>query len=198
MKDTPDHSDLLLDAAQGLMLSKGFPATRVDEVCAAAGVTKGSFYHHFASKDELAMRLVDHYFDALVGAVRAGTWSKREDPVERLDAFMDHTIRVMSGPLLRRGCLLGSFALDLSETHPEIREAVESRLRALVDAVEPLIRDAMRARGVEGGPSAGALARQFVAVVQGAIVMAKAYADHRRLGEALRCYRAMLAGVIGD
>src|SRR4051794_15007563 len=43
----------LLDAARQLMLERGFSATGVEEVCRVAGVTKGAFFHHFASKEEL-------------------------------------------------------------------------------------------------------------------------------------------------
>ena len=195
-KASSNHRDVLLDAAQALILSKGFPATRVDEICAAAQVTKGSFYHHFESKDDLAAALIEHYFNRLTTTLCAGAWQAKEDPVERVAAFLDHTIKVLKGPLLRQGCLLGSFALDLSQTHPEIRTEIERRFDQLVEVLEPTLRTALKQQGVRGGASAGALARQFVSVLQGAIVLAKAYDDHDKLTEGMKCYRTMLRAVL--
>ena len=46
--------DSLMEAAFGLVRRQGLAANRVDEICAAAGVSKGTFFYHFGSKDELA------------------------------------------------------------------------------------------------------------------------------------------------
>jgi TetR/AcrR family transcriptional regulator, transcriptional repressor for nem operon len=51
----------LLEAAMTLARQKGFAATSVDDLCAAAGRTKGAFFHHFASKDDLGVAVVDHW-----------------------------------------------------------------------------------------------------------------------------------------
>ncbi|MCB9831588.1 MAG: TetR/AcrR family transcriptional regulator [Planctomycetes bacterium] len=185
------HKQLLLQAARGLILTKGYPATRVDEICSAAGVTKGSFYHHFSSKEDLASQLVDDYFDEVAEAL-AGSWQELGDPGERLLAFLDQTLKLVKGPLLKRGCLLGSFALDLSATHPEIRKKVEERFELLQGVVEPVIRDALGGRSARAPLSPAILARQFVAVLQGGIVLGKAYDDHGKVVEGLRCYRSML------
>ena len=190
------HREKLLDAAERLVLSKGFPATKVDEVCAAAGVTKGSFYHHFDAKDDLAKALIDHYFDRLLGALDNDAWSKKRTPKTRALALLDQLLEVMQGPLLRRGCLLGSFALDLSETHPDIRRLIEDRFARLAAMIEPTLRDAMPQRARGGGPTSEALAQQFIAVLQGGIVLAKAQGRHEALGESLGCYRQMVEGVL--
>lgn len=195
-RETTSHRELLLEAAQRLILAKGFPATRVDEICEAAGVTKGSFYHHFASKDEIAHALIDHYFSRVTAGLCDGPWTEDLDAVSRLMGFLDHALRVLRGPLLKQGCLLGSFALDLSETHPTIRAEVETRFDALVGVVEPLIRAALKARGIRPTVSATMLARQFVSVLQGSLVLAKAYGDHGKLAEGMKCYRGMLEALL--
>ena len=51
----------LLDAAFSIIREKGYAATSVDELCARAGVTKGAFFHHFPSKDSLAVAAVNHW-----------------------------------------------------------------------------------------------------------------------------------------
>lgn len=188
------HKQKILDAALEIILSKGFPATRVDEICKAAGATKGSFYHHFESKDALAHVLIDRYFAGVVEAA-CPPGAPEGEGLEPFEAFMENFIRVSKGPLLRNGCLLGSFALDLSETHPEIREKIDRRLVELTDVVEKLI----RAAGTRSGATRPkALARQFVSVLQGSIVMAKAAGDHGRVAEAMRCYRDLVLSTLQD
>ena len=56
--ELPETKRKLVDAGVNLMRSRGFNATTVDDVCAAAGVTKGGFFHYFKSKDNLAAAAV--------------------------------------------------------------------------------------------------------------------------------------------
>ncbi|WP_084215387.1 helix-turn-helix domain-containing protein [Sphingomonas sp. Ant20] len=53
--------DKLLDAAVTLIRRNGFAATSVDQLCAAAGVTKGAFFHHFVSKEALGVAAAGHW-----------------------------------------------------------------------------------------------------------------------------------------
>src|SRR5687767_15426039 len=60
-RDPEKTRENILDAAQALILDHGFGATTVDAVVTRAGITKGAFFHHFASKAELARSLVERY-----------------------------------------------------------------------------------------------------------------------------------------
>ena len=51
----------LLDAALGVIRAKGYSATRIEDICEAAGLTKGSFFHHFKGKEELALAAAEHW-----------------------------------------------------------------------------------------------------------------------------------------
>ena len=53
--DRHESKRKLLDAALKVIREKGYCATRIDDVCAEAGLTKGSFFHHFKTKEELAV-----------------------------------------------------------------------------------------------------------------------------------------------
>src|SRR5215831_16353057 len=51
----------LLDAARDVIRSKGYAGSTVDDICAAAGVTKGSFFHYFDSKEELGIAALERF-----------------------------------------------------------------------------------------------------------------------------------------
>jgi TetR/AcrR family transcriptional repressor of nem operon len=156
-------------------LSKGFPAATVDEICELAGVTKGSFYHHFKGKDDLGAAALESYFDDVVAAFTAGDWAGVDDPVLRLQAFLAHAADVCTGPVMAYGCLIGSMTLDLAETAPALRERMSAMFVALRDVVAGLVAAAAQQRG--RSVDAAQFGDQFLAVLEGSIVLAKAHRD---------------------
>ena len=60
-RDGTATRERILDAAQGLVLERGFAGTSIDAVLDEASVTKGAFFHHFPSKDELGRVLLERY-----------------------------------------------------------------------------------------------------------------------------------------
>lgn len=171
---------------RSLTLSKGFPATTVDEVCAEAEVSKGSFYHHFATKEDIGNAALDEYFGELVAALTSAPAPGDAEAIDRLRAFVEHAGVVCSGPLLTNGCMLGSFALDLAESHPEVRAKLSDQFTALADLVAGLITDAATEAGIQ--LPATRLAQQFLAIIEGSIVLAKAHADPQILGSGVALF----------
>jgi TetR/AcrR family transcriptional repressor of nem operon len=68
-KTSHESKTKLLNAALNVIRGKGYAATTVDDICHSAGVTKGSFFHHFKSKDELALAAVAHWGEMTEGPV---------------------------------------------------------------------------------------------------------------------------------
>ena len=178
----------LLEAAQTLMLSKGYPATTVDEICELASVSKGSFYHLFDSKEELGLAVLDAFQARSKRLINDGPQAHVVDPVDRALQLLEHLMAV-AGEAWGDGCLLGSFALDLADTHPVIREAVSEKFREIAEALA----EGMAPLGREGGhpdaPSGAELAEQFIVVVEGALILAKAHKDWSYVTRALERFQ---------
>lgn len=169
----PPTRQRLLDAMRLLMLRKGLPGATVDEVCATAGVTKGSFYHFFASKDELAAAALQAYFDDIMAALAHGDWAQQAGPWPRLLGFLDQAAAVFSGPLLAHGCLMAGIALNMAEVSPAYQQDVSAKFALLREAALPLF-DAVGPQ-LRPGVTPGGLTDQLIALIEGAVVLAKAH-----------------------
>ncbi len=87
----------LLNAALNVIRAKGYSATTVDDICHAAGVTKGSFFHHFKNKDDLALSAAAYWGDTTEGFFAAAPYHQSKVPLERLLGYVDFRAEILQG-----------------------------------------------------------------------------------------------------
>ena len=164
----------LLDAALQVIRAKGYTATTVDDICHAAGVTKGSFFHHFKSKEDLALAAVEHWNTLTGGLFAEAPYHRIADPRERVLAYIDFRAALLQGELPDYTCLLGTLIQETFETHPRIRAACNDgiALHARVVAADLAAAKARHAPKASWQPEEVAFFTQ--ATIQGAFVLAKA------------------------
>src|SRR5262245_2874839 len=112
----------LLDAARELMLAKGYTATSVDDICEAAGLTKGSFFYYFESKEHLGRLVAERFAASAREQFQSAPFHQKKDPLDRVFGRVDFFLESSRRPGSAKGCLLGTFVQELAETHPAIRE----------------------------------------------------------------------------
>ena len=164
----------LLDAALMVIREKGYTDTTVDDLCREAGVTKGAFFHHFKSKEDLAVAAAGHFGAMAAGLFGAAPFASLTDPLERLLGYIDFRRSILSGDLVDCTCLLGTMAQETFITHPAIRDACAAEMLGHAATLEADIAAAMAASGRSFDFTAESLARHTQAVLQGAFVLAKA------------------------
>ncbi len=175
----------LIREAKTLMLVKGYSRTTVDQVCRAAAVSKGSFYHFFRSKEQLGLAVLEDYFASGLQPLMNGPFLQIADPIQRALALIEHA-EAISQQIWSEGCLLGSFAVDLAETSPEIREQVSNRFLHLERGFAQIFEAAGLGKAGDDTPGPNELAGHLIAVIQGSIVLAKAHKDTKRIARAVR------------
>jgi TetR/AcrR family transcriptional regulator, transcriptional repressor for nem operon len=164
----------LLEAALLSIRTSGYAATTIDDVCAAAGLTKGSFFHHFKSKEDLALAAAAH-FSAMADALFANApYRALPDPLERLLGYVDFRRAILEGPLPEFTCLLGTMVQETYASHPAIRTACDTYISAHAAQVARDIAEAKARYVPEASWSAESLGLYTQAVLQGAFILAKA------------------------
>jgi len=171
---THESKTRLLNAALHVIRSRGYSAMRIEDVCEAAGLTKGSFFHHFKSKEELALAAAEHFYFMADSLFAAAPYRSLPDPLDRLLGYVDFRNLFLQGELPEFTCLLGTMVQETYQTHPLILEACARYLAAHAATLEADVAAAMDKYGVHTAGSAKSLALHMQAVIQGAFILAKA------------------------
>jgi TetR/AcrR family transcriptional regulator, transcriptional repressor for nem operon len=176
MRASSKHSakDKILAAALSLIRTKGYEATTVDDLCAAAGVTKGAFFHHFGSKEDLAVAAANHWSEMTGALFAEAPYHKHDDPLERVLGYIDFRKALLKGELPEFTCLVGTMVQETYDTHPAIRDACARSITGHAAKIEPDIRAAIAKHGIKPAWTAASLALYTQAVLQGAFILAKA------------------------
>lgn len=173
----PPAKEKLLEAAQRLMLAKGFTATTVDEVCAAAKLTKGSFFHYFEGKEDLGKAVLDRYVGSTSQRLRQAPFLRKDDPLHRVYGYVDFVIEMCEDPKTPDGCLVGIFSQELSDTHPKMRSLCAEHFARWATAFKEDLEKAKAKRVPRQAIDAQGLAEHFIAVFEGSLILARAKQD---------------------
>ncbi|MDG4780229.1 TetR/AcrR family transcriptional regulator [Micromonospora sp. WMMD961] len=184
MGRTSDARNKILDAAATLIEQRGYSALGVAEICATAGVPKGSFYYFFESKQALARAVIDEHW-----VTQRRQWEQllgtEHDPLRRLRDLFVATEEIQrvgqqkSGVVA--GCLFGNLALELSNQTEEIRSRLQEIFEEQITLIEQVVVEA-KDRGL-AGPSVDVreAARSIVAQIEGRVLLAKLLNDPTQL-----------------
>lgn len=160
-----------------MIRARGFAATSVDDLCKAAGVTKGAFFHHFASKGALGVAAAEFWAETTTAFFEAAPYHDHDDPLDRLLAYVEFRKSIIDGALAEFTCLVGTMTQEVYGSHPAIRDACAASIFGHAATLEPDIAAAMEARGLVADWTPASLAAHTQAVLQGAFILAKATGD---------------------
>ncbi len=170
----PTSRSRILDAALEIIRTKGYASSTVDNICEAAKVTKGGFFHHFENKEDLAICAAEHFGNMAHELFSQAPYRQLPDPLLRFLGYIDFRIAILKGELPHYTCLLGTMVQEVYTSHPAIRDACERQITAHVAEIAEdiaLARD-YYVPDADWQPESLALFTQ--SVLQGAFILAKA------------------------
>lgn len=176
-KQEPERGDArtrLLEAARDVIRQKGFTNTTVSDLCQAAGVTSGAFFHNFKSKEALGVAAAEYWAETTGELFRGAPYHASQDPLDRLLGYIDFRKAIIDGDVAEFTCLAGTMAQEVYDTSPAIRDACAASILGHAATLEADIEEAMTAQGIQANWTPASLARHTQAVLQGAFILAKA------------------------
>lgn len=176
-RERPNARIKLIDAAHVLVRRKGYAATSVDEICSAAGVSKGAFFHHFASKEALGVAAAAQWTARAAPLFELPPYTKLDDPLDRLLGHIEMRMAMIDGPAEGFTCFVGTMVQESFASSDALRKASEASITAYCEALSVDIEAAIQRHGIHDGVTAMALAWHVQSVLQGAFVVAKATAN---------------------
>lgn len=175
--------DTLIDTATELFLGRGFGLVGTNELCAASGINKGTFYHFFPSKSALMVAAIARYAERFAAAF--DDIADADAPaVTRLERFFEvparanHAWKAAHG--FAQGCLIGNVSLELAVVDPDVQQAIK---RAIARWSLPIARviNELVAEGTVQDIDPAAAAEIVIALMQGGILLAKVHNDPSRI-----------------
>lgn len=174
----------IVAAADRLFYEQGFEATSFADIAAAVGLSRGNFYYHFKSKDEILRAVIAERLSA-TAAMLAGWQEDRADPADRIRGFIDILI-MNQAKIIAHGCPVGTLCSELAKLdHVAKGEAA---------AIFTLFRDwlARQFAALGRAADADALALHVLMRSQGVATLATAFADEAFIRREVADMRAWL------
>ncbi len=165
----------LIQAATDLIRRKGYIATTIDDICEHSKVTKGAFFHHFKTKEDLAEACLKAWDCQTAAMEQAAPFQAIQNPRKRVLGYLDFFAGLFDDPKTLKSCLAGTTAQEVSETNPVLRDGASVCFQNAQKRFQALLDEACKAapRPVD---TAG-LASLWMAAVQGSLILSKASQD---------------------
>jgi TetR/AcrR family transcriptional repressor of nem operon len=175
----------ILDTARTIIAGRGFSAVGLNEILAAAGVPKGSFYHWFSSKDQFGEALLERHFEGYLQQVDATLGAAGRTAPERLLAFFGQWHASQSGADLQLRCLVVKLSAEVSDLSEPMRAALERGTGQLLARLQVCLADGMAAGELTACPDPREVAQHLYQQWLGATLLARIQRSPVALDQAL-------------
>jgi len=192
-KDGIATREKILDAAQSLILDRGYVGMTVEHVLDEVGITKGAFFHHFKTKDDLAKALLQRFADKdakIYAESRERAEKLSDDPLQQMLIFI-RLFEEMFGGLTEPypGCLFASYIYELQQFDDQTRQLIRDSFQKWRELLKEKFEAIARKYPPQTEVSAASLADAFTVVLEGAFITGKAMNEPGVVSEQLRHFR---------
>jgi TetR/AcrR family transcriptional repressor of nem operon len=167
------NREKLLETAANVFGRVGYQAASVDDILGASRVSPSNFYYHFKSKEELALEVLEGYFDAARQRVAPLFMNKKLSATDKLEQLQQHFVRKMTENGCCGGCPLGNLAQELSDTHPGFRKRLAEFFEECMEGIAAVVRQGIRDGEFRKGVDPEAAAYLLFGSIEGLLLLSK-------------------------
>lgn len=167
------NREKLLQAATAILGRNGYQATSVDEILEAARVAPSNFYYHFKSKEELAIEVLEGYFEKSRQELAPIFMNRSITATQKLERLHDEVVRKVTASGCCGGCPMGNLAQELSDTHPEFRKRLAQYFEECLEAIAGAVREGIKFGEFRADVEPQAAAYLLFGSMQGLMLLSK-------------------------
>jgi TetR/AcrR family transcriptional regulator, transcriptional repressor for nem operon len=185
--------DRLLDAGLSMLLQRGYNHLGIQDVLAATGIPKGSFYHHFESKEDFGLQVIERYMVEVHAGLEQCLGDRAVPPLQRVRGFFEATREKYRGEGYL-GCLLGGLGQELSGVSELFRERIERCFQEIAARITVCLEEAVSRGELAASTNTRQLADLLVDCWEGAALRTRLLRDPTPLNTMLDFYFHSMAG----
>ena len=170
-KSTRDH---LLDIGLGLMHQHGYNATGLTEILKAADVPKGSFYHHFGSKEDFAAAVLQRYIVREGEHATAVLGDLKTPPLQRLKRYFSDLVKTYGQKGRIPGCMMGRFSLEMATESSQLRKQISASFGNWQHKIAAVVQQAVEQKELSANTDPESLAGFLLNSWEGALLRSQA------------------------
>jgi TetR/AcrR family transcriptional regulator, transcriptional repressor for nem operon len=177
----------LLEQGVAMLLKHGYHDLGIAAVLEATGIPKGSFYHHFTSKEDFGLQVIDLYMDAVHAGLDQCLGDDSRPPLDRVRRFFEATEESYRGQGYL-GCLLGGLGQELSGVSDVFRRKVEWCFSEIARRLAGTLSEAVERHELPEGTDVKAMAELLINCWEGAALRTRLRRDPAPLRDMLDFY----------
>ncbi|HOO70726.1 MAG TPA: TetR family transcriptional regulator C-terminal domain-containing protein [Spirochaetota bacterium] len=182
-----DTKQIILEAGAKIIHLKGYNHAGLQEILKEAGVPKGSFYFHYASKEALGLQIIDYYTVTLDALFSKCLQNESLPPLKRLEQLFNIFESGFSRKDFTLGCPIGNLALEMSDLNENFRKKLDSAIRLLTSHVKKCLEDARKDGSLSESINTDDAALFIFYSIEGAIMHLKTVKSTAPLATCKKC-----------
>ncbi|MBD1399030.1 TetR/AcrR family transcriptional regulator [Pontibacter sp. JH31] len=176
---------LIVERSAPIFNQKGFAGTSMQDIMAATGLTKGGIYGHFESKEEIALAAFEHAAGIITRQI-FDRIAQHERASDKLKAILAYYRQYLISSPVTGGCPVMNTAVEADDTNPLLRASVIKVLNRLHKAVANIVNQGIAEGEFRPGANASNFSILFVSMIEGGIMLSKAYGDSKHLNTVIK------------
>lgn len=196
VREEADTRERIIQTAMELFVFQGYERTGLAQIAKRASVLPGSLYHFFPSKEDLLRATLEARLRLLWPEVLEPIWARIDDPIERVFGLLDGYRQMLTMTEYQHGCPIGNLVLELTESHPKVRELLAQNF----DNWKKAIADCFRA-AEDRLPSrldSDQLATFALTTMEGAVMLARTYRNIDAYDQSIASFRDYIEGLLKE